>query len=373
MGWREWWLGRRDRILMDAGFQRWATSFPLTRPLARRRARAVFDLCAGFVYSQVLLACVRLGVFERLRAGPLPAAELGATLGLPAAAAGRLLDAAVSLRLLSRRPGARLGLGDLGLVVAANPGLAALVEHHALLYPDLADPVALLAGGTSATRMAGFWPYASAERPAGLAPAAVRGYTEVMSASQPLVAAEVLAAYPMDRHHRLLDVGGGDGRFLCAVARHHPRLALGLFDLPAVVELARRRLEEAGLAARVAVRAGDFRVDPLPEGADLVTLVRILHDHPDEVALSILGAVRQALPPGGTLLVAEPMAATAGAEPVAAAYFGLYLLAMAPGGSAGRLRTPEELAGLGRRAGFGRFREVATRTPLIVRLVVMQP
>ena len=43
--------------------------FPLTRPIARRRARELFDLCAGFVYSQVLLACVRLRLFEILAEG----------------------------------------------------------------------------------------------------------------------------------------------------------------------------------------------------------------------------------------------------------------------------------------------------------------
>ena len=49
-----------------------------------------------------------------------------------------------------------------------------------------------------------------------------------------------------------------------------------------------------------------------------------------------------ALPPGGTLLLAEPMAGTPGAEPVGDAYFGFYLLAMGSGrpAHAGRARPP---------------------------------
>ena len=43
----------------------------LARVLPDRRARALFDLCAGFVYSQVLAACVRLRVFDLLRDGPM--------------------------------------------------------------------------------------------------------------------------------------------------------------------------------------------------------------------------------------------------------------------------------------------------------------
>ena len=69
-------LGLRDAILANPGFQRFAGTFALTRPIARRRAGALFDLCAGFVYSQILLACVRLKLFDHLADGPL---EFGRT------------------------------------------------------------------------------------------------------------------------------------------------------------------------------------------------------------------------------------------------------------------------------------------------------
>ena len=43
----------------------------------------LFDLCAGFVYSQILLACVRLHLFEILAEGPLTVATLAGRTGLP--------------------------------------------------------------------------------------------------------------------------------------------------------------------------------------------------------------------------------------------------------------------------------------------------
>ena len=49
---RQW----RDQRIADPAFRRWAARFPLTRPIAQRRAQALFDLVAGFSYSQVLLA-----------------------------------------------------------------------------------------------------------------------------------------------------------------------------------------------------------------------------------------------------------------------------------------------------------------------------
>ena len=56
----------RDRLLTDPEFQRRAAANPFTRFVARRRARALFNLCAGFIYSQVVAACVRLGLLAEL-------------------------------------------------------------------------------------------------------------------------------------------------------------------------------------------------------------------------------------------------------------------------------------------------------------------
>jgi demethylspheroidene O-methyltransferase len=365
-GWRERWLALRDRLLASPRFQRWAAAFPVTRPIARRRARALFDLCAGFVYSQILYACVRLGVFERLRAGPMRADELGALLALTPDAARRLLDGAAALGLLERRGGERYGLGQLGAALLGNPGVSAMVEHHALLYADLRDPVALLRERGAQTELMRFWGYARSAEPGALDPDRVAAYTALMSASQQLVAEDILDAYPLHRHRCLLDVGGGDGTFLSAAAARNPALRVILFDLPPVAARAQARFAAAGLAARASAVGGDFLRDTLPAGADAVSLVRVVHDHDDPAALAILRAVRRALPPGGSLLLAEPMSAERGAEPVGDAYFGFYLLAM----GSGRPRTPEELARLLREAGFARVRPLPMRRPLQSRLLL---
>ncbi len=370
--WFDRWLTTRDRLVASERFQRWANAFPLTRPIARRRARELFDLCAGFVYSQVLLACVRLRLFEQLQAAPLDAATLAARNGLTLDAMQRLLAAAVSLRLLEQRSDARYGLGMLGAALVGNPGVVKMIEHHALLYADLRDPVALLRGerrGERETELSRYWAYAGNPDAAALGAEQVADYSELMAASQPLVTREVLAAYPLKRHRRLLDVGGGDGSFVCAAAQAAPRLELALFDLPAVAQRATRRFAQAGLGVRAQAFGGDFRRDALPAGADLVTLVRVLFDHPDETVVELLRAVHRALPPAGTLLIAEPMAEASGAEPMGAAYFGFYLMAM----GRGRARAPQDFQRLLTAAGFGPLRVVPTPSPLQTGVLVVQP
>ncbi len=370
-GWLERWQDWRNRTIANPGFQRWAAAFPLTRPLARRNAAALFDLVAGFVYSQVLLACVRLGLFDLLAGGALPLHTVAERSGLGGDAAQRLVAAAVSLQLLEWRTGDRVALGRLGAPMVGNKALAAMVEHHATLYGDLADPVALLRGEAGAS-MAGYWPYEAAaaadslQSPALLAPERVADYSALMSASQPLVAREVLDAYRFGRHRVLLDVGGGEGTFLCAVAQQAPQLQLLLFDLPAVAERARERFAALGLSARAQVHGGDFFHDALPPGADIVSLVRVCFDHPDERVLRLLKNVRRALPDNGHVLVAEPMAGAPGAAAMGDAYFGFYLLAM----GRGRPRSAAQLSALLQEAGFAPARSLATHLPLQSSLLV---
>ncbi|CAN5757682.1 methyltransferase [soil metagenome] len=359
------WLAWRDKRLSSPLFQRWAAGFPLTRWIARREARALFDLVAGFVYSQVLLACVRLRLFDVLAAGPLDLRTLAHHLEMRPEAALTLLAAAESLKLVQRRSDGRYGLGERGAPLVGNTPITAMVEHHAALYQDLRDPVALLRGQAGEGALASYWPYAGAQAPSSLGDDRVADYSALMSASQPLVAGEILDAYPMSRHRCVLDVGGGDGTFLTAAAARAPHLQLLLFDLPAVADRARRRFAAHGLTDRALCAGGSFLTDPLPRGADLATLIRVVHDHDDARVLAILRAVHAALPAGGSLLLAEPMAGTRGAEPMGDAYFGFYLLAM----GRGRPRTAEELSALLRAAGFTGMRLLPTRLPLQTRLM----
>lgn len=354
---RDW----RNRLIGDPGFQRWASRFPLTRPVARRRAQALFDLSAGFIYSQIAYACVTSGMLERLAAGPCNVGQLSHTVQLEEAGTLRLVRAAVALKLAEACPENRFALGVEGAALLGAPGVTAMIAHHALLYADLADPMALLRRGGGGGALAGYWPYAEGEAPE---PEEAAAYSGLMSASQAMVAAQVLDAYPIARHRRLMDVGGGQGTFLRAVIARAPRLELALFDLPAVAARARVAFLAEGIALDAV--GGSFFADALPRGADVISLIRILHDHDDGPALRILKGVRAALPVGGTLLIGEPMAGERGAERVGDAYFGLYLLAM----GSGRPRTAAEIVALCREAGFARAGRRSTHMPMIASLVV---
>ena len=354
-----------DATIANPVFQRWAARFPLTRPIARRRSRALFDLMAGFVYSQALRACVELDLFSLLAVAPLTPLEISARTAVPVEALERLLSAAVALRLLERRTAGRVGLGSLGAAMANNDALRALVTHHILLYDDLRDPVALLRGKAQAdTALARYYPYSGTD--SLLLANEVEPYSALMSATAGPLITEVLDAYSFEAHGSVLDIGGGEGRFSRSLSERWPHLDVAMLDLPAVAERARQANAEA--KSRVRVRGGDFRTDPLPSGFEVITLVRILLDHDDRTVLQLLTAIRAALAPGGRLLIAEPMSGVRGARNVGDAYFSLYLFAM----GSGRARSQPELERMCQKAGFSRCRSLPTYYPVSTGILVAE-
>jgi demethylspheroidene O-methyltransferase len=360
----------RDSLLASPRFQRFAAAFPLTRPVARRQTEKLFDLCAGFVYSQVLAACVQLDLFQMLREQPMTAEAVSTRLDIPVDAIRRLLGAAVSLGLLAERSGGRYGLGMLGAALTGNPGIAAMIAHHSMLYDDLRDPVALLRKDEGGTQLSRYWAYA-ADRPDrhSITDESVAGYTALMAASQALIAEDILAAHDFRQHVHVLDVGGGDGTFLITAGLQVPHLRLTLFDLPPVAKLAAQHFETAGFGGRAEAVGGNFVADLLPKSADLIVLNRILLDHDDHVVRALLASARKAIAPHGTLLIAEPISGLTGSPQVTDAYFNLYLFAM----GRGRSRSFQELRALVQGAGFYRVKAKGTRRPLLTNVVIARP
>ena len=372
------WLNARNRMLANPAFQRFAMRNPLMRRTARYHANAMFAVITGFVQTKALTATVDAGVLRRLSEGPASTAALAQGAGLSLEAMQRLLGAAKAIDLVELAAPDLWALGQRGAALSTNQGALAMIEHHKIFYDDLADPLAMLQRGRGQGKLAAFWTYAPAAGRGDPAAAdtaswqgggdgAVAPYSALMAASQPMVAEQVLDAYDFSRHTCLMDVGGGHGAFLAEVAQRHPRLSLKLFDLPAVVEGSKAKLGPGGLS-HVSLHGGSFRDDPLPQGADVISLVRICHDHDDGVVQALLRKVHAALPPGGRLILAEPMAGTPGAEVMGDAYFGLYLWAM----GSGRPREPAAYLALLAEAGFTSAREVGTALPMVTRLIVAQ-
>jgi demethylspheroidene O-methyltransferase len=332
--------GWAAKLALQPWFHRFCARVPGLRGIARAEGEALFEVVSGFVRSQALLALVELRVLHRLADAPETTVRLAQFAGAPADRMAVLCQAGAALKLM-RLQKDRWHLTTRGAAFLAVPGLEAMVRHHPVLYRDLVDPAAFFRGENE-TELAGFWPYVFGAGGAADPGLAAR-YSALMADSQALVAEDTLRLVNLRDVRHLMDVGGGTGAFLSAVGVAYPRVSRTLFDLPAVVAGAGARL-----GAGVTIHPGSFRDDPLPTGADAISLVRVLYDHADATVAALLAKVRQSLPAGGRLIISEPMSGGARPDPATDVYFSVYTLAM----GTGRTRSAAEIAALCRSAGF---------------------
>jgi hypothetical protein len=110
--------------------------------------------------------------------------------------------------------------------------------------------------------------------------------------------------FPWDRYKTVIDIGTAEGCVPVQVAKRHPHLSGGGFDLPAVAPIFEKHVASSGLADRLQFYPGDFFSDPLPS-ADVLVMGHLLHDWSLDEKLMLLRKAYDALPGGGALIVYE--------------------------------------------------------------------
>ena len=166
-------------------------------------------------------------------------------------------------------------------------------------------------------------------------------------------AAAVCTTYDFAGIQTLVDVGGGTGYFLANILKANPTLRGILFDQPAVAEQGRLHIKAEGLDNRCAVMSGDF-FRSLPRG-DAYTIKGVIFNWDDQRAGRILARCREAMNPGGRVLVIDPVIPP-GNTPSPSRVLDMEMLV---GCSGGRARTESEFETLFREAGLRLHRNLS--------------
>lgn len=328
----------------------------------------ILDLMNAFRTSQVMFAACSLGVFDHLASGPYDCATLAQLTKTHPDALQRLLDACVGLQLLQRQ-------GDRYVnTPAANVYLAQQSPRRMTGYITYSDRVlwqlwARLADavrkGTHRWKQAFdldgpiFASFFRSEHDKREFVWGMHGYGQISSP-------EVVAAFDLSRFTHLVDLGGATGHLCMAACRRYPQLRASVFDLPAVIPMAKEMIAaEPALPDRIATIEGDFFADTLP-AADLYAVGRILHDWSEDKISQLLGRIYQALPANGALLVAEKLLDDDRGGPRWAQLQSLNMLVC----TEGKERTLGEYTELLRAAGFARIDGARTNSPLDAILAV---
>jgi hypothetical protein len=167
----------------------------------------------------------------------------------------------------------------------------------------------------------------------------------------------IASAYDFSKYERIFDVGGGRGGFLAAILKVHAHPRGVLCDQPQVVAHP-DYLTKAGLSARCDIAACNF-LESVPAGGDLYLLKRVLHDWPDDICEGILRRCRDAVSPGGRILVVDAVVPP-GNEPHPSKAADLLMMVLLDG----RERTEPEFRDLFERSGLKLTRIIPTASVL---------
>ena len=324
-------------------------------------SQAVFQVATGYIASTALYLAVKLRIADRLADGPREVADLAIGAGVREDALYRVLRSLSSIGIFEETaprtfannpPSATLKTTAPG---STHPMALWMADpFHLRVYADAMH--SLVTGQPAADKTVGMPVFEYFSRDSELSEV----FNDAMTAFSAFVVPAALEAYDFSGIGTLVDVAGGHGQVLMSIVQKHPGMRGILFDLEHVIAGAKPRIEQAGLDGRITTMTGDF-FKAVPKGGDAYIMKHIIHDWDDDRAATILENIRQAMQPGGRVILLESVLTPAN-QPDFGKLIDLEMLLM-PGG---RERTADEFRALFARAGFAVTRIVPTTSPLSV-------
>jgi hypothetical protein len=269
----------------------------------------IMQTATAFWPSKVLLTAVELKVFTALGKSSMNAEQLGATLGLHPRGTRDFFDALVALKFLERD-----GDGPQGRY-RNTPETGAFLDQNSRSY------IGGLAEMLNA-RLFGFWNNLGIALKTGKPQNEIKSggtsmfeelytdqaklgqFLDAMTGFQTANFALLAEKFDFSKYQTVGDVGGALALLSRVIGSRHQHLKFTSLDLPAVLPLARKQIEAAGMGDRITALAGDFFRDDLPR-ADVVTMGNILHDWGLEQKKILIRKAFEALPPGGAFIAIE--------------------------------------------------------------------
>lgn len=287
----------------------------------------LMQLATGFWASKTLAAAHELDLFTRLAwGGSTTPCELAATLAIDERPAELLLTGCAALGLLEKRNGRYTNslLAEEYLVRGKPAYFGGLIQmFDKRLYPGWGKLIEAVRTNRPTT-----WdPDKQSSLFEGEDPVLLALFWEAMHSISISTARALGEAVDFGPYRRLLDVGGGSGAYDIELCRRYPGLQATVYELPIAVEIAAEKVQQEGLADRIATVVGDFFADPaLPTGHDAILLSMIMHDWTEAKDRAILSKCYEALPSGGVVIISELLVNDEKTGPAPAALMSLNML-----------------------------------------------
>jgi hypothetical protein len=264
----------------------------------------LLDLIQSHRVTATIHVAATLGLAELLRDGPRTVDELTHATRANKDALARLLIALSTVGICRPLDDRRYALTELGS--GLDEGAERSFKHWAIFEGRILTKrwEGLLESIMSGKTAAQLQNFDDNFELMAHTPEHVRIFNAAMTDLTRQVTPGVLQAYNFNAFSHLIDVGGGSGELMGALAKQYPGIRGTVFDLPGCSSAANQHFASLGISDRVGFVAGDF-FHGVPAIADGIILKSIIHDWDDDRSNIILNNCREALPANGKLLLVE--------------------------------------------------------------------
>jgi hypothetical protein len=317
----------------------------------------LFQMATGYWVSQAIYVAAKLGIADLLKEGPQSCVALAAATGSDTTSLFRLMRALASVGVFSHVRGDYFALSRLAesLLTDAPASLRAMVitigEIHYQACGNLLHSIQT--GSPAFDSVFGMSLFDYLQQNVDAADTFNLGMTDLSS----MLVYAVLMVYDFTGISSIVDVGGGEGKFLEKILRVNPEMKGTVFDTASTIARARQKLDNRASGRRCSYVAGDF-FDSVPERADAYLLCGVIHDWDDRRATEILANCRRSMAEKGRVLLVD-MVVPDTDEMSFSKFLDLNMLAM----TGGRERTKAEFSALLDAAGYKLTRIVPTMAP----------
>jgi 2-polyprenyl-3-methyl-5-hydroxy-6-metoxy-1,4-benzoquinol methylase len=279
-------------------------------------------LATGYWQSAALIGAVELGLFDHLD-HPQPASVLATRVGGQEALLISLLDALVSMDLLTRTDGRyMISPNPQPLLSRASPTcMVDALRYNADLYQQWGRLAEVIRTGQPAVPQ---------NQQLGLDPAMTRRFVLGMESKARAFVPAIAPLIDLAGAQRLLDVGSGPGTLSRTLAEDYPKLQVTLLDLPDVLAVARQINAREPAANRIAYFPANYRQDAFPKGFDAVIYAGALHQETLASANQLCKRFFDALSPGGRVFIVDLMLDDSRTSPTFSTLFQITMMLMRP-------------------------------------------
>ena len=311
-----------------------------------KSSEEILQLAVGFQKSRVMLSAFELGLFTALGRNSLTSGDVAALLRTDTRATERLLNALCALGLVHK-------LNDffsntpagLRFLVKGEKDYLAGLEHISGLWNNWNNL-------TEAVKNSGKLSSEPLQRKSAEPLASFIAAMHHWGAKR---APEVVSRLDLEDVSQVLDLGGGSGVYAMAFVRGGRGITATVFDLPDVIPLTQQYINQTDLSGRIDTVGGDYNIDELGNGYDLVFLSSVICVNSSKQNLALMGRVAKALKTGGRVVIHDFVMDEDRSGP---AFTALFALSMLLGTQSGDAYTESEIENWLKSAAFKNIHRV---------------